>query len=212
MLPRRCKKCRCYVAPQLTKCPRCGTASPSLVVNKPTKEEQEAALATRDAKVPTIDGKKIHWMPSAFALRVHHQNLEESKRLLAKAETARERNAIRSEIRSTKAFLARKTVPSGKRGWTTERVATTHTSVVVFVSPKNHRYVIAERDAPADLIIIPAKKKNRRGGAFGRLQRFEKSPYAKAIKKERKDDAVQTKRRKSKTAHRKKKRLAKPSE
>jgi hypothetical protein len=178
-------------------------------VAKPTKEERQEARTVMDAKVTTIHGKKIHWIPSALSIRIHEQKLKELGDLLQKGKTASERNTVRSEIRSTKEHLSRKTVPSGKKGWTTERIATKHAYVVVFISPKHHRYVLAERDHPADLLIIPAKKRSRVGMAVMRLQRFEKSPHAKQIKKHDQEDKEHTKRKKIKKAHRAKKRLQK---
>lgn len=209
MLPRRCKKCRCYVAPHLKKCPRCGTVAPTNVVVKPTKEEKVAARAKLDSKVTTIQGANIHWIPSAVSLRVHQDKLKELGRLLDKAETPRARNTIRSEIRSTKALLARKDVPSGKKAWTTEHLIGPKSYVVVFVSPKGHKYVLAERDTLADLLIVPAKKKHRRTTPVLRLQRLEKSEHMRIIKKQQREEAVHSKRKKSKKAHRAKKRLTK---
>lgn len=162
-----------------------------------------------DAKVSTIHGKTIHWIPSALSIRIHQQKLKELGELLEKGKSAAARNTIRSEIRATKEHLARQTVPSGKKGWTTESVPGRHSFVVVFVSPKEHRYVLAERDRPADLLIIPAKKRHRRGMEVMRLQRFEKSAHAKLIKKHQQETKEHTKRKKSKKAHRAKKRLHK---
>lgn len=208
MLPRRCKKCRCYVAPHLKSCPRCGTLAPD-VASKPTKEERAVARAALDTKVPTIQGSNIHWVPSEFSLRIHRDNLKELDKKLDKAETPRARNAIRSEIRATKAHLARKDVPAGKKPWTTERIVARDSFVVVFVSPKSHKYVLAERDGPADLLIVPAKKKHRLTTPTLRLQRLEKSVHMRIIKKQQKEEAVHSKRKKSKKAHREKKRLTK---
>lgn len=209
MLPRRCKKCRCYVAPHLSACPRCGTKCPSIVVTKPTKEEQRAARAALDAKVPTIQGKHIHWIPSEFSVRAYQSKLKDLERMLARAETPRARNTFRSEIRAAKVLLARRTVPDGKKGWTTDHVKARHAYIVVFISPKKHRYVLAERDRPADLLIVPALKKNRLGVPVLRLERFEKSPHAKIIKKQEQEAKEHTVRRKVKKAHRAKKRLLK---
>lgn len=206
-LPRRCKKCRCYVAPQLQRCPRCNKVAPSNVVVKPTKEEKQEARAKRDAKVPLIHAKNIHWVPSAFALRAHEAMVEELKRRLDKADTARLRNTIRSELRCTKATLARKNVPSGKKAWTSEIFHTKQQCISVFVSPKKHRYVLAERDGPADLII--QNKKNRKTMPFTRLIRFEKSRYARMKKAEKQEETTHKKRHKVKKEQRAKKRAAK---
>lgn len=207
MLPQRCKKCKCYVAPHLPKCPRCGAAS--AVVTKPTKEDKALARATQDAKVPTIQGKHIHWIPSERSLRIHRDKLTELDQLFKRAPTPKLRNAIRSEIRATKAHLSRSAVPSGKKGWTTENMMARHAFVVVFISPKKHRYVLAERDRPADLLIVPANKKHRKGMPVIRLQRFEKSPHKKLMDKQKKEDKEHSVRRKVKKAHRAKKRKLK---
>lgn len=209
MLPRRCKKCRCYVAPHLKACPRCGTVAPSNVVAKPTKEEKVAARAALDEKITVIQGSNIHWVPSEFSLRIHQDKLKEFDKLLDKAKTPKARNTIRSEIRATKEHLARKHVPSGKKAWTSDKIATRHAYVTIFISPKGHKYVLAERDGPADLLIVPAKKKHRRATPVLRLQRLEKSVHMKIIKKQQKEEAVHSKRKKSKKAHRAKKRLTK---
>lgn len=206
MLPRRCKKCRCYVAPHLKSCPRCGTVAPS-VVGKPTKEERKEARAKQDNKVTVIQGKNIHWIPSELSLKLHRDKLDELGRLLERADSARGRNTIRSEIRITKAHLARKTVPPGKKGWTTETLYGKHSYVIIFISPKKHRYVSADKDRPADLLIEPAKK-NRSLGLM-RLQRFEKSALSKAIKKNQKEEGTLKQRSKIKKAHRAKKRMLK---
>lgn len=205
MLPRRCKKCRCYVAPQLVRCPRCRTRAPAVVVvTKPTKEDKAAARAKRDAKVPTLHAKHIQWVPSAFAIAAHKDMLKELDRRLAKADTPRLRNTIRSELRAVKAFLARTVVKSGKKPWTNEIFHGKQACVSVFVSPKQHRYVLADRDGPADLIII--NRKHKRTMPFTRLQRFEKSPFARMVKKEKQDDRVHSKRHKVKREQRAKKR------
>lgn len=207
-LPRRCKKCRCYVAPQLKRCPRCGKLAPSLIVMKPTKEERAEAREKRDAKVPTIQAKNIHWVPSRFALNMHRAMVDELKRRLDKADSARSRNAIRSEMRATKAQLARADVPSDKKAWTTMLFHAKQSSITIFISPKQHRYVLAGRDDPADL-LIETRKKHRASIPYLRLRRFKKSPYARMLKKERQEEAVHRKRKKAKKEHRAHKRHSK---
>jgi len=207
MLPRRCKKCRCYIAPHLTRCPRCNAVAPPVIVSKQTKEEKSAERAKRDAKVPVIRGQNIHWIPSAFALRASKDMVEELKRRLAKAETPRQRNGIRSELRLVNAKIARATASSDKHAWTTELFRAEQACIHVYISPKRHRYALAERDAPADLLIAPRTKSGLQ--EFIRLQRFEKSPYARMVKKEQQEQAVHTKRKKAKTVHRAKKRMLK---
>jgi hypothetical protein len=206
MLPRRCKKCRCYVAPQLSRCPRCNKLAPPLKsVTKPTKEEKAEARVKRDAKAPIIQGKNIHWVPSEFTVQAHKAMVNELERRLAKADTPRMRNTIRSEMRAVKATLARVVVPSGKKPWTSEIFHGKQSCISIFISPKNHRYVTASRDGPADL-IIESRKKHRRSIPFVRLQRFEKSPYARMAKKEKQEDVVHRKRKKAKKERREKKR------
>lgn len=204
MLPRRCKKCRCYIAPQLQRCPRCNKLAPAMKT-APTKEEKKDARAKRDAKVPTIHAKNIHWVPSAFSIAAHKSMAEELKRRLAKADTPRMRNTIRSEMRANSAHLARTKVPSGKKAWTTEIFHTKQQCISVFISPKNHRYVSAEKDGPADLIVIN-RKKHARGMPFSRLQRFEKSRYARMKKQEKQEQVVHKKRKKAKKEKRAKRR------
>lgn len=211
MLPRRCKKCSCYIAPHLDACPRCGKKSAIQVAQaklpKPTKAEKAADRVKRDAKVPVIQGKNIHWRPSEYSLRVQTHMLEELKRRLANEESARGRNTVRSELRLVKAHLARATAPAGKKVWTTDNVRSKIGTIVVFISPKKHRYVMAERDDPADLIIQSAKK--HKGIPFVRLQRFEKSRHARLVKKAEQEDGVHLKRKKEKKTHREKKRQLK---
>lgn len=208
MLPRRCKKCSCYIAPHLAACPRCGKASPiPKPVVPPTKEEKQAERDKRDAKVPVVHGMKMHWVPSKLSIQSQRAMVEELKRRIAKEESARARNAIRSELRLVRAHLARATVPDGKHAWTTEALYTKVGSFTVYISPKKHRYVLAERDDPADLIIETRKSARKKGvPPFLRLQRLEKSGYARALKKAEHDEAVDSKRQKTKKAHRAKKR------
>jgi hypothetical protein len=207
MLPRRCKKCRCYVAPQLTRCPRCNKATPSLVVVAPTKEEKQSARAKQDAKVPLIHAKHIHWIPSAFSLEAHRNMVEELKRRLAKADTARMRNTIRSEMRCVKLTLARENVPKGKKGWTSETFHTKQQCISIFISPKKYRYVLADKDGPADLII--ANRKRNAPTPFSRLCRFEKSRYARMKKAEKQEETTNGKRVKAKKDKRAKHKKAK---
>lgn len=119
MFPRRCKKCRCYIAPQLHRCPRCRKVAPPLGV-KPTKEDKHEARAKRDAKVPTVQSKNIHWVPSKFALDAHILMVDELRRKIDKADSAVMRNVHRSELRAVRATLARANVPKGKKPWTSE--------------------------------------------------------------------------------------------
>lgn len=208
MLPLRCVKCSCYIAPHLTACPRCGKSSPKQKAYvKPTKEEKQAERVKRDAKAPVIQAKHIHWKPSEYSLRAQTALLEELKRRLAKEDTARGRNTVRSEIRLVKAHLARAHAPAGKKVWTTDNVRTKFGTVVVFISPKKNRYILADRDDAAHLIIQSRKPKT--GIPFVRLAKYETSRHAKAAKQEQKQDVVLTKRSKIKKAHRAKKRLLK---
>lgn len=177
MLPRRCKKCRCYVAPQLKRCPRCNKVVPSNVVVKPTKEEKQAARVKLDDKLPTIHAKKMRWRPSDITLKSHHQLVDEVKRKIARADTARARNALRSELRVFQAVV--KPIPHPEKCWTTETRYDHHGSIPVFISPKGRRYVLAEKDEAASLIII-----NRKRAPFprSRLVRFEQSEVFGRIK------------------------------
>lgn len=204
MLPRRCKSCRCYVAPQLERCPRCRKKAPAIAA-KPTKEDRKAARAQRDEKVATLHAKHIHWIPSALTVKTHTDKLEELQQKLERADTAIKRNVIRSEIRLVKAILARATVPDGKKGWTSEIFRSRTRCVPVFVSSKGHRYVAADKDETADLIIIPRRKKDRPN----RLKRFEKSRYARLAKQQQKDEVTNRKRSKAKKKHRLEKRRRK---
>lgn len=198
MFPRKCKKCRCYVAPHLTHCPRCGKRAQSNVVTKPTKEEKAEARAVADEKVPTIQGKHIHWIPSKVSITLHEAKLTELRKLFEKAQTPRERNTLRSEIRLTKQHLERQHVPLGKKGWTTEIEPGRTSMVTVFISPK-HRYVLAERDQPCDLRIIPAKKKVRRTTPVLRLVRYESSEHAQWLKRQKRLEAKDSTRKKRKS-------------
>lgn len=209
MFPRRCKKCRCYVAPQLHRCPRCNKIAPAIaVITKPTKEEKQAERTKRDRKVPIAHAKNIHWIPSAFALSANRSMVDELKRRLDKADTPALRNTIRSELRATKAQLARASVPDGKKAWTSEIFHAKTSCVSVFISPTKKRYVLAGRDDTADLIIV-SRKKHARAMPFIRLALFERSPYARMLKKEKQDDATHTKRRKVKKEQRAKRRARK---
>lgn len=204
MLPRRCKKCRCYVAPQLHRCPRCKKVAPE-IAPPPTKEDKQAAREQRDAKVPVAHSANIYWKPSALAIEANTKMVAELGRRLAKADTARLRNTIRSELREVKRQLARATPPKGKKVWTTEFVHFKNFCCTVFISPSKKRYVMAERDAPADLIIERPKQRRYRGMRTSRLQLLEKSHYARMKKAETHDETTHKKR----TAVKKKARAAK---
>jgi hypothetical protein len=210
-LPRRCKKCQCYVAPQLTRCPRCRKLAPPALAGakKLTKEERKAErIATRiarDATVPVLRAKHMEWVPSAFAIQCAEQSIEEVKRRIGKTDSARLRNALRSELRLLKATLARAASVNKKRRWTYETFRGKHWSIFVAIGPKGQRYVTAGDDTPADLIVTGRKLLGRRA----RLQLFEKSKYAKLALRERKEDVVHAKRKSAKKKHRAQKRALK---
>lgn len=207
MFPRRCKSCKCYVAPQLRKCPRCGKVAPELKP-KQTKEDKSEARARRDEKVKVILGKTIHWVPSKFCLEAHANMVEELRRQIDKAESARMRNVLRSHLREVRRTLARAEVPEGKRPWTSEIYHTKQRCVSVFISPKGRRYVSAGRDAPADLIIQNPKRRKYVGMPVCRLQLFDKSPVARMKKAEKQEEETHKKRKKAKKEKRAKKRVA----
>ena len=212
MLPRRCKKCRCYIAPQFDRCPRCNLRAPPVLsaIAKPTKEERAAERVKRDEKLPVIHSKNIHWVPSKLSVRAWTDMVDELKRRLAKADTPRLRNSVRSEMRLNDKMLARVVVPSGKNAWTHELFHAKHACITVFISPKGHRYVLATRDGPADLLMI-SRKKHVRSIPYVRLVRFEKSPYARMVKKEQQDETTHKKRKAAKKERRLKKRRTKPT-
>jgi hypothetical protein len=204
MFPRRCKKCRCYVAPQLQRCPRCRKIAPEIAA-KPTKEDKAEARLKRDAKVMVIQSRNIHWVPSAFSLEAHTNMVDELKRKIAREESVHMRNVLRSELRMTKATLDRANVPEGKKPWTSEIFHAKQACVPVFISPKKHRYVTAEKDGVADLIIEYPRKRRYFGMQFIRLERFEKSPYARMVKQDKQDDAIHKRRKKAKKERNKRK-------
>lgn len=210
-LPRRCKHCKCFAAPWLKRCPRCNKVVPApTVVVKLTKEEKKLEKklerAKQDIGVPVIHQKNMQWVPSAFSIASHKSLLEEVQRKIARAETAHERNVLRSEIRAIKQVLNKSASPSHR--WTTELFHVKQASISVFISPKGKRYVTAHPDAKADLII-----KNRKSAStpLSRLQLFDKSPYFKMKKAEQKQKAVHKKRSKIKKVHRAHKRKIKKS-
>jgi len=176
------------------------------LATKPTKEDKSAARAKRDAKAPVVQSKSIHWVPSKFALEAHTNMVDELKRRIDKEESARMRNVLRSEMRSVRATLDRANVPPGKRPWTSEDFHAKKACISVFISPKNRRYVLAEKEGSADLIIEYPKKRRYVGMPFIRLQRFEKSTYARMAKKEKQEEVVHKKRKKVKANARAKKR------
>lgn len=200
MLPRRCKSCRLYIAPQFTRCPRCNVRAPALTVVKATKEDKAAERDARDAKLPVIKAIHMEWVPSAGAIRAHERSLKEIQRRMSDADTPRLRNTLRSEIRQIKSVLTKATQTNAKRRWTTEIVHTKHSSVTVFISPKGKRYVTATRDGPADLII--QQRKRVRGLPNPRLVLFDRSAVARSVKKDKHEDAAHTKRKKAKKKHR----------
>lgn len=179
-----------------------------MVAAKPTKEERQEARAKRDAKVPVIRAIHIQWVPSAFSIAAQKALLEEQQRRLDKADTPRLRNMVRSEIRATKAHLARAHVTNGKKPWSTETFHTKQMCVLVFISPKKHRYVLADKDGPADLLIANRK---RAVVPFTRLVRFEKSRFARMKKLEKQDDVKHEQRRTVKRKARAEKRLKRQS-
>lgn len=200
-LPRRCKRCRCYVAPQLTRCPRCHKLAPPIIADQLSKADRAAERAKRDQKVPVILQKKMRWAPSATAIAAHEVLLAEAQRKLEKADTPRMRNTLRSEIRCIKQFLAKRS--TGNNCWTTELVHFKHHNAIIYLSPKGKRYVLTGKDGPADLII---QYRKRVGIPFSRLQLFEKSPYARMKRAEEQVEKEHTKRKTAKRERRSKKR------
>lgn len=204
MLPRRCKKCRCYVAPQLMRCPRCNKSAPSLNGAKPTKEDKAAERSKRDADLPIIKAIHMQWAPSTVAIASHEQTEKDVRRQLAHATTARMRNSLRSELREIKRVLSKATGLNPKRRWSKEIFHTKHSSVPVFISPKGRRYVLSSTEGPADLLIQPRKKD--RGLPMMRLLKFDRSPLARMAKLAKKEEAVHKKRKHAKKLRRAKKR------
>lgn len=180
-LPRRCSKCRCYVADWLKSCPRCNTKAPPIIASKLPSEEREEAQAKADAKLPTIKQSAMLWAPSEFAVAAHRNLEREVLHKIKKADTPRMRNAFRSELRSIRAVLTKK-VPRRKR-WTYQVVYDSQGSVMVFTSPKKRKYVLAERWEPADLIVL---NRARTGFPTTRLVRYETSNVFGRVKREEK--------------------------
>lgn len=195
--PRRCQSCKCYIADWLKKCPRCGKTAPAVLAAS-TKDERDAARAKRDANVPTIHQQNMRWVPSAFAVACSERSLVEIRRKLSDAETPALRNALKSELRLLKQTIAK--TADGNHRWTHEIFHTKHTAVQVFISPKQHRYVLATDDAKADLIVQNRKSV---GIPITRLQRFEKSKYARMVKDDAKDAIAHKKRTHAKQQKRK---------
>jgi len=123
---------------------------------------------------------------------------------MAKTDSVKLRNALRSQLRSIKQFLAKADGVSARHRWTTEIFHTKHASVTVFVSPKGRRYILASKDGPAHLIVI-GRKKNR-GLPAARLCLLEKSSLARAVRKEQHEEKVHSKRKKAKKERKIKKR------
>lgn len=202
-LPRRCTKCACYIAPQLARCPRCKTRAPVLKI-APTKEDRAKQRAALDDDVPHIKRTKIRWAPSVRAVERHQQTLTNLKRQLARAETPRARNALRSEMRACNAVIAKNATRKG--AWVSEFFRTKRFVIPMFISPKGNRYVSAPSDIRPDLVV-----QTRRGAAFPfvRLQRFEKSKYQRYVKDEQQTERVQKKRHDAKKHRRLQKRKQK---
>lgn len=178
----------------------------AVVAVKLTKEEKKLERAQLDADVPVIHQKNMQWVPSQLTIDSHKVLLEEAQRKMAKAETAHERNVFRSEIRCIKLTLNR--TASAKFRWTTELFHAKTKTISIFISPKGKRYVSADTDAKADLIV---KNKKSSGSLTSRLQLFDKSPYFKMKKADVKLDKVHAKRKKVKKVHRMNKRKSKPT-
>jgi hydroxylamine reductase (hybrid-cluster protein) len=174
------------------------------VTAKSTKENRAETLAKWDSGTPVIHQKNMQWKPSELAIASHHGLLKEVNAKLKDADSARLRNALRSERRLIERVLAK---AKRKKCWRAEVIHTRHTSVQVFVSPKNHRYVLASDDLKADLIV-----KNRKTAAlpFTRLLRFEKSQYPKLIAQQKKAAEAATKKQKERKAAKKSKQTQSP--
>lgn len=201
-LPRRCKHCRCYTAPWLKRCPRCNKKVPfDKVAVKLTKEEKQVERDKKDIGVPVIHQSKMQWVPSRFAIESHQTLVDETKRKLERAEGARNRNALRAEIRAFKTTLARTASP--KRRWTTELFRAKQATIHILISPKGKRYVPAHPDHKVDLIIKNVKKSV---SPISRLQLFDKSPYHKMVKVEKREEKIHAKRTKVKKVRREQKR------
>lgn len=203
-LPRRCQQCKCYVAPHLLKCPRCGRAAPIAI---PTalrvKDERAERNAREEAKLPKI--MHVKWKPSEFAVRQYQLLEKEILRRLDKADTARARNAIRSELR-----LTRKVIADGKKKgtyWRSEIAYELSGAVFIFISPKGRRYVRAEKDETASLLM---RMRERGLPKYVRLVRFETSNVFGRIQLEKKiaKQAMQKAVSKAKESEKKQKRIA----
>lgn len=182
MLPRRCTFCRCYVAPQLKRCPKCKKLAPAIIpAAQRTKEERAERNAREEAKLPVLSAAKIKWKPSAFSLDAHRGLEHEVTRKIHSADTPAMRNALRSELRAVRAVLRRGEQANGSC-WVREFQYELSGSVAVFISPKGRRYVIAEKDETADLLI----KHRIAGMPMIRLARFEKSAVCNRIELEKK--------------------------
>jgi hypothetical protein len=174
---------------------------------KPTKADLIDRRAKEDDGKPHIFAKNMVWRPSKFSLKEHTNKVEELRTLIERAETAKARNAFRSELRLAKAHLARGASSNGKKVWSSETLHTKYHSVPVFIGPTGKRYISAPDDESADLIIINRKK--NRGMEFSRLQRFEGSSIQRQVEQYAEDDKKDAKRSKAKKERREKKRKLK---
>lgn len=176
MKPTRCK-CGAYVAPQCTKCPRCGerahhaAAAVQSETELATNAREAQARLDREAKV--LDAKKIEWVLPKEAQQYLAERLAQLRE--------RRGSTSRDDLRLIKeGALARRI---GRWSWVRgER------NTLILVSGKGNRYVKARTNERADLILDYGLK-DRSGWVFGkeafrvRLKRFENSSAAKTLKK-----------------------------
>lgn len=168
--------CKMVIAPQLTKCPRCGTR---IVRNVKSVVQEDPEEATRrlDSTAKVLNAHKIRWViPKAVQEFIRGKAADLKERI-----RRGDRMASRAEF-----VLARETAKQDRK----DRWTWLHGSRgIILVSPKGNQYVKARATERADLILDYGNKDP--GGWVNRirvrLKRYERSSIAKA---ERKDAQV----------------------
>lgn len=178
-LPSRCSACRLWLAPQLTRCPRCGAkvpvAAPTIVV------DPEAATRRLDANATVLRAYRLRWVVPKEAQAAHMGTY-----LYLKKHGKKKSDAYK---------LSRDVALQSRKGrWSWESQFIRSHKIMVVVSPKKNRYVLANPHEHADLILVHTRKKgdeyvDAQGYKFGRpvrtrLRRIERSSLQKKLKKE----------------------------
>lgn len=199
-------KCSCglAIAPQLTKCPRCGTRIVRSAQNKSSETDEQAEEQRRrlDARARVLNGHKLKWIVPIAAQDVLREQVT--------ALTARLKRGDRSVSRANLAITKQAATAKRAGCWSWEHGP--H-GLNIVISAKGNRYVRARPNEYADLILDYTGRDHGGwyNGARVRLRKFAGSSIAKQLAKDEHaaKEALKRKREKRKARKEKKAHLKK---